>query len=186
MLQDSSFDHSSRSFTIRYFHDGLTKLSIFWIHAYDWKQLMFLDFQHSEFRFNLNTSSLRNDDCRGSLIIITIVENLSPYLYPFGIEFNILIVAVYYIIWIICFNQTRKLDINEHPISLLDDILLFVCLPAFFMETVLSMIAVIDYGNIIKSIDYMVMTRYVAAATAGSSEGESQPEKFSCSFSLQM
>ncbi|KOB73276.1 putative otopetrin [Operophtera brumata] len=56
------------------------------------------------------------------------------------------------------FNQLRKLDINEHAISLLDDVLLFICLPAFFLETVLSMIATVNILNIIKSIDVIVMT----------------------------
>lgn len=65
---------------------------------------------------------------------------------------------------VFAFNQLRKLDINEHPISLLDDVLLFICLPAFFLETVLSMIATVNIVNIIKSIDVIVMVsnvRYV-------------------------
>lgn len=60
---------------------------------------------------------------------------------------------------VIAFNQLRKLDINEHSISLLDDVLLFICLPAFFMETVFSMIATISILNIVKTTDYVVMVR---------------------------
>lgn len=60
------------------------------------------------------------------------------------------------------FSQLRKLDINEHPMSLLDDVLLFICLPAFFLETVLSMIATIEILNIIKSIDVIVMASTVS------------------------
>ncbi|XP_038213292.1 proton channel OtopLc-like [Zerene cesonia] len=216
-----------------------------------------------------DVSGLYNEKCIGSQVITTILENLSPYLYPFGVEFNILIVGVYYIIWsnigncenvdatdgsssfddsqtickiptasedndytsniviyadchasnkglflgmvltvvavgililgfvlgnvgdsnfretgyainnwsmltmhtllliacVIAYNQMRKLDINEHPISLLDDILLFVCLPAFFMETVLSMVATINILNIVRSIDFMVMVIQVLIQT---------------------
>ncbi|XP_045492302.1 proton channel OtopLc-like [Colias croceus] len=217
----------------------------------------------------LDVSGLYNEKCVGSQVITTILENLSPYLYPFGVEFNILIVGVYYIIWsnigncenvdatdgsssfddsqtickiptasedndytsniviyadchasnkglflgmvltvvtvgililgfvlgnigdsnyretgyaisnwamlamhtlmliavVIAYNQARKLDINEHPISLLDDILLFVCLPAFFMETVLSMVATINVLNIVRSIDFSVMVIQVLIQT---------------------
>ncbi|XP_047546078.1 proton channel OtopLc-like [Vanessa atalanta] len=213
-------------------------------------------------------SDLYNEKCQGAPAITSITENFSPYLYPFGVEFNILIVAVYYIIWshigtcsnedsdstsslednntvckiptaseendytsniviyadchasnkglflgivltvitsgvlilgfvfssvggdflelgymlnactklglhlvmlfavVIAYNQTRKLDINEHPISLLDDILLFICLPAFFMETVFSMVATINILNIVKSIDVIVMVVQVIFQTA--------------------
>lgn len=60
---------------------------------------------------------------------------------------------------IFAFTQTIKLDINEHSISLLDDILLFVCLPPFVMETVFSLIATLTIVNIVNSIDYCVMVR---------------------------
>lgn len=58
---------------------------------------------------------------------------------------------------VIAFNQTRKMDINEHPISLLDDVLLFVCLPAFFMEIAFSLIASISLENSIKTVNMCVM-----------------------------
>ncbi|XP_046978888.1 proton channel OtopLc-like [Vanessa cardui] len=213
-------------------------------------------------------SDLYNENCQGAPAITSITENFSPYLYPFGVEFNILIVAVYYIIWshigtcsnedsdstssvednttvckiptaseendytsniviyadchasnkglflgivltvitagvlilgfvfssvggdfyelgymlnactklglhsvmlfavVIAYNQTRKLDINEHPISLLDDILLFICLPAFFMETVFSMVATITILNVVRTIDVIVMVIQVVFQTA--------------------
>ncbi|CAK1578284.1 unnamed protein product [Parnassius mnemosyne] len=208
-----------------------------------------------------DVSNLYDEHCQSSASIISVFENLSPYLYPFSVEFNIFIVAVYYIIWknigncnndadnietdssldennssckiptasaendftsnmviyadchasnrglfvglvliviligmliigfvfssvgenylemgyllndctklfmhvvmliaaVIAYNQTIKLDINEHPISLLDDVLLFVCLPAFFMEVVLSMVATISLHNIVKTVDLAVM-----------------------------
>lgn len=60
---------------------------------------------------------------------------------------------------ILAFTQTIKLDINEHSISLLDDILLFVCLPPFVLETVFSLIATLTIINVVKSIDFFVMVR---------------------------
>lgn len=60
---------------------------------------------------------------------------------------------------ILAFTQTIKLDINEHSISLLDDILLFICLPPFVMETVFSLIATLTIVNVVKSIDFFVMVR---------------------------
>ncbi|XP_037297406.1 proton channel OtopLc-like [Manduca sexta] len=217
----------------------------------------------------IDISDLHNPECIGSQAISSIFENFSPYLYPFSVEFNILIVAVYYIIWsnigncdnddanselnstmddnttvcriptanedndytsnivihadchasnkglflglilvvcvagmlilgfvfssvggeflemgyllnncmmlalhtimlfaaVVAFNQLRKLDINEHPISLLDDVLLFICLPAFFMETVFSMVATISILNIVKTVDFVVMMIQVLIQT---------------------
>ncbi|KAG6438892.1 hypothetical protein O3G_MSEX000305 [Manduca sexta] len=66
---------------------------------------------------------------------------------------------------VVAFNQLRKLDINEHPISLLDDVLLFICLPAFFMETVFSMVATISILNIVKTVDFVVMMIQVLIQT---------------------
>ncbi|CAH2091892.1 unnamed protein product [Euphydryas editha] len=216
---------------------------------------------------SIDVSGLYNEKCQGAPAIISIIENFSPYLYPFGVEFNILIVAVYYIIWshigccsneenesttdsddnqtickipiasedndytsniviyadchasnkglflgiiltvivagvlilgfvfssvggefleigyvlnyctslflhivmllavIIAYSQTRKLDINEHPISLLDDILLFICLPAFFMEALFSTVATINVMNIVRTMDFVVMVIQVILQT---------------------
>lgn len=52
------------------------------------------------------------------------------------------------ILAVLCaYYQTSKLDINTHPISKLDDVLLFIAIPAFFMDTVLSMAPAIYYGS---------------------------------------
>ncbi|XP_041972894.1 proton channel OtopLc-like [Aricia agestis] len=225
-------------------------------------------FYISEIKPQLDVSGLYDERCQGPEAITVIVENFSPYLYPFSVEFNIFIVAVYYIIWnhvgacdnednedgasslednqtvckiptaneendytsniviyadchasnkglflgliltvivaglliigfvfssvdgdflelgyklnditklamhvvllfaaVFAYNQTRQLDINEHPVSLLDDILLFICLPAFFMETVFSMIATISILNVVKTIDALLMTIQILVQT---------------------
>ncbi|XP_047989046.1 proton channel OtopLc-like [Leguminivora glycinivorella] len=216
-----------------------------------------------------DVSGLYNEECLGSTAIMGVIESFSPYLYPFSVEFNILIVAIYYIIWssigkcenedtadgtsslgennnfcqiptaneendftsnivihadchasnrgmfmglvlmvfvvgmliigfvfssggeglleigylmndssklglhaaifiaaIFAYFQTRKLDINEHPISLLDDILLFICIPAFFLETVLSLVATITLLNVVKTVDLILMMIQVVLQTA--------------------
>lgn len=58
---------------------------------------------------------------------------------------------------VVAYNQIRQLDVNEHSISLLDDVLLFICLPAFFIETTFSLVATISILNIVKTIDFIVM-----------------------------
>ncbi|KAG8222680.1 hypothetical protein J437_LFUL015877 [Ladona fulva] len=47
----------------------------------------------------LNGSSYTSDYCHGSSHLATIFENFSPYLYPFTIEYSILVVGVLFIIW---------------------------------------------------------------------------------------
>lgn len=46
--------------------------------------------------------------------------------------------------------QTTELDINHHPISKLDDILLFIAIPAFFLDTTFSMVPAIANESILK------------------------------------
>lgn len=72
-----------------------------------------------------------------------------------GLHSSMLIAAVF------AFIKLRRLDINRHPMSLLDDVLLFICLPAFVLETVLSMIATVNILNVLKSIDVIIMVRNV-------------------------
>ena len=40
--------------------------------------------------------------------------------------------------------QVSRLDVNPNPISFLDDLLLIICLPAFFVYSGLTIIASID------------------------------------------
>lgn len=67
-----------------------------------------------------------------------------------GSILSIMIVAV-----ILAYIQISKLDINTHPISNLDDVLLFIAVPAFFMETILSMVSAVDnedYDSVINEV----------------------------------
>lgn len=215
---------------------------------------------------------LFNKNCIGNDAITSIYQNFSPYLFPFTVEFNILIVGIYFIVWshigscskdsdenddvftnssvyenntvckiptaseendftsnfvihadchasnrglfagmvvmvllvgllilgfvfssvgdkfveagylinnstmlslhfimlfgvIFAFFQTTKLDVNEHPVSLLDDILLFICLPAFLMEAVFTMVATLNILNVIRFIDVTIMTIQIIIQT---------------------
>jgi hypothetical protein len=45
------------------------------------------------------------------------------------------------IITVLCaYRQITKLDINIHAVSLLDDLLLFLCLPSFFLYTIFTVV----------------------------------------------
>ncbi|KAG6465068.1 hypothetical protein O3G_MSEX014919 [Manduca sexta] len=68
----------------------------------------------------IDISDLHNPECIGSQAISSIFENFSPYLYPFSVEFNILIVAVYYIIWSNIGNCDND-DANSELNSTMDD-----------------------------------------------------------------
>lgn len=48
---------------------------------------------------------------------------------------------------VLAYLQIIKLDINHHPMSKLDDVLLFIAIPAFFLETTLSMVPAIENGS---------------------------------------
>ena len=41
---------------------------------------------------------------------------------------------------LIAYSQLSRLDVNIHPISFLDDLLLFICLPFFFLSGIISLV----------------------------------------------
>lgn len=45
------------------------------------------------------------------------------------------------------YRQITKLDVNKHSISLLDDLLLFVCIPAFFVDTLFGIVPAVQWCN---------------------------------------
>lgn len=61
--------------------------------------------------------------------------------------FYLTVMIIMTIAVIFAYFQTIKLDINHHPISKLDDVLLFVAIPAFFSETIFSLIPAIVNGS---------------------------------------
>ncbi|GLH13980.1 Proton channel OtopLc, partial [Gryllus bimaculatus] len=48
---------------------------------------------------------------------------------------------------IFAYRQMTRLDINKHPISLLDDLLLFICIPAFFLYAIFSIVPAVQRSN---------------------------------------
>jgi hypothetical protein len=48
---------------------------------------------------------------------------------------------------ILAYRKLTQLDINNHPISLLDDLLLFVCIPAFFLYGIFSIVPAVLKNN---------------------------------------
>uniref|UniRef100_V5I8B2 Otopetrin-2 n=1 Tax=Anoplophora glabripennis TaxID=217634 RepID=V5I8B2_ANOGL len=57
---------------------------------------------------------------------------------------------------IFAFVQITKLDINSAHHNLLDDILLFICIPAYFLNGIFSMIPAIIFANVIGSINIVL------------------------------
>lgn len=67
----------------------------------------------------------------------------SGYLYTGILVNNVFALTVLVIMTVavvLAYVQTAKLDINHHPMSMLDDMLLFIAVPAFFLETVFSLV----------------------------------------------
>ena len=48
---------------------------------------------------------------------------------------------------ILAYRKLTQLDINQHPISLLDDLLLFICIPAFFLYAIFSVVPAVLTNN---------------------------------------
>ncbi|XP_058823887.1 proton channel OtopLc-like [Topomyia yanbarensis] len=63
--------------------------------------------------------------------------------------FEVTVLGIMTLAVILAYFQTSKLDINQHPISRLDDVLLFIAIPAFFSETFFSMIPAFENQSIL-------------------------------------
>jgi hypothetical protein len=56
-------------------------------------------------------------------------------------------------------RQLGRLDINPYPISQLDDLLLFACLPSFFIYGISSLVPAMAYFNYISIIITILQVR---------------------------
>ncbi|XP_062541188.1 proton channel OtopLc-like [Armigeres subalbatus] len=63
--------------------------------------------------------------------------------------FELTVLVIMSLAAILAYFQTSKLDINQHPISRMDDVLLFIAIPAFFSETLFSMIPAFENQSIL-------------------------------------
>lgn len=48
---------------------------------------------------------------------------------------------------VLAYRQITKLDVNKNTLPLLDDLLLFVCIPAFFVDTIFGIVPAVQIGN---------------------------------------
>lgn len=63
---------------------------------------------------------------------------------------------------VVAYNKIRRLDVNQHPTPILDNVLLYICVPAFFMETLFTVIATVNLLNVVKLLDTLIMvSRYL-------------------------
>ncbi|XP_050067073.1 proton channel OtopLc-like [Anopheles maculipalpis] len=73
--------------------------------------------------------------------------------------FEVTVLGIMIFATIAAYYQTSRLDINPHPISRLDDVLLFIAIPAFFSETLFSMIPAFENSSILNG--FIVFTQIV-------------------------
>lgn len=65
-------------------------------------------------------------------------------------EFGVLVILILAVI--AAYVQISRLDVNTHAISILDDVLLFIAIPAFFLETIFSMVPAIINGSVLNML----------------------------------
>lgn len=63
--------------------------------------------------------------------------------------FELTVLVVLIVAVLLAYFQTTKLDINQAHISKLDDVLLFIAIPAFFSETIFSMVPAVANVSIL-------------------------------------
>ncbi|VEN63546.1 unnamed protein product [Callosobruchus maculatus] len=100
------------------------------------------------------------------VLILTIVSSILFFIaiymdekhknrYDLGIMLNIVTSAIILILMTVAcifgYRQITKLDVNSAYDHLLDDVLLFICIPAYFLNGIFSIIPAIIHSNIIGS-----------------------------------
>ncbi|XP_059616510.1 proton channel OtopLc-like [Phlebotomus argentipes] len=86
------------------------------------------------------------------IILFFVAVNEDDY-FELGItmnsSFELAVLILLIITVLMAYFQTAKLDVNTHPMSKLDDVLLFIAIPAFFLETIFSMVPAIYFGSVL-------------------------------------
>lgn len=85
----------------------------------------------------------------GLFLYFVLNGNLSKFVND-SIEIGMLLTMIIATIW--AYYSFYKLDLNPHPISLLDDLLLLICLPAFFIYCLLNCISGISGHDLDASV----------------------------------
>lgn len=65
-------------------------------------------------------------------------------------EFAVLVILILAVL--LAYHQISKLDVNTHAISMLDDVLLFIAVPAFFLESIFSMVPAVINGSVLNML----------------------------------
>jgi hypothetical protein len=60
---------------------------------------------------------------------------------------------------IAAYRQMTKLDINKYAVSLLDDLLLFICIPAFFLYAIFSIMPAVHLQNYLSMTTILLQVR---------------------------
>ena len=63
-------------------------------------------------------------------------DNVNDYF-----EMSMLLVMIAVTVWV--YQKLAKLDVNPHPISALDDLLLYICIPSFFFYATVHMVPMV-------------------------------------------
>ncbi|KAJ8984452.1 hypothetical protein NQ317_012516 [Molorchus minor] len=124
---------------------------------------------------NTESNVVVHVDCQSSnrglfmgftILVLTIVSTILFFIAIYnndgkqgelGITVNIvtslIILALMLIACIFGYIQIIKLDLNTAHHNLLDDVLLFICLPAYFLNGIFSIIPAVIYKNVLGSIN---------------------------------
>ena len=73
------------------------------------------------------------------------------------------------VLCLLAYYKLARLDINIHPISFLDDLLLFICMPAFFLYGILILVPALfpAYEDQPTAADVMVPIVLVSGGLTG-------------------
>lgn len=100
-----------------------------------------------------------------SIIIFFLAFSNDDYV-PTGIWINLISEFTLSVLMIgavvLAFRQLSLLDANSNAVSLLDDLLLFMCLPCFFLYGIFSIVPAIAFANYMAIFVILLQVRYAA------------------------
>lgn len=79
--------------------------------------------------------------------------------------FELTVLVILILTVVLAYFQTSKLDINHHPISKLDDVLLFIAIPAFFSETIFSLVPAVVNGSYLNIAKIIAQVKIIDCST---------------------
>lgn len=73
--------------------------------------------------------------------------------------FELVVMVIMIFAVVVAYIQTSSLDVNHHPMSMLDDVLLFIAIPAFFLETIFRFVPAIYNTSILNM--FIILTQLI-------------------------